>query len=54
MVKGLNIWKEYVAKFCDAIQSNLPNQDFMKSIGLRYLAAEDLIASLKKIMWIMA
>lgn len=42
--------KKDVAEFCEAIQSSLPNQDFIKSIGLRNVSAEELIAVLKKNM----
>jgi hypothetical protein len=42
--------KKDVAEFCEAIQSSLPNQDFIKSIGLRNISAEELIAVLKKNM----
>ena len=39
-----------IADFCSSVQHNLPNKDFMKSIGLGNLNAEDLITSLKRIM----
>lgn len=39
-----------VADFCEAASSNLPNQDFMKSIGLPSMKAYDVIVSLKRYM----
>ena len=42
--------KKDVADFCEAAKSNLPNQDFMKSIGLPSMKSYDIIESLKRYM----
>ena len=39
-----------IAAFIDIIQANLPNRDFMKSIGLKNIEPIDLIYSLKKFL----
>ncbi|MBR6141794.1 MAG: hypothetical protein IKQ37_08565 [Bacteroidaceae bacterium] len=39
-----------ISDFCNLVRDNLPNKDFMKSIGLRNMNAEGLIASLKQFM----
>lgn len=39
-----------VADFCEAATTNLPNQDFMKSIGLPFMKAYEIIESLKRYM----
>ena len=44
------VLKKDVADFCEAAASNLPNQDFMKSIGLPAMKAYDVIVSLKRYM----
>lgn len=36
-----------MASFFEAVITNLPNQDYMKSIGLRTISAEDVINALK-------
>lgn len=42
--------KRDMQEFCDSVKNNLPNQDFMKSVGLKNMIAESLIASLRKSM----
>lgn len=39
-----------ITEFCNMVQENLPNKDFMKSIGLRNMDAVELITSLKRHM----
>lgn len=39
-----------ITVFCHAVETNLPNQDFMKSIGLKNITAQTLMASLKRNM----
>lgn len=39
-----------LAEFCELVKNELLNQDFMKSIGLKGLSAEDLIGLLKTSM----
>lgn len=39
-----------VADFCEAATTNLPNQDFMKSIGLPSMKAYEILESLKRYM----
>lgn len=45
----VSLYKD-VAEFCDTVKDNLPNQDFMKSIGLPTMDATDVITSLKRNM----
>ena len=44
------ILQKDVADFCEAATSDLPNQDFMKSIGLPSMKAYEIIESLKRYM----
>ena len=39
-----------ITEFCETVMKDLPNKDFMKSVGLRNMDAEDLIAVLKRMM----
>lgn len=39
-----------MASFFETVKTNLPNHDFMKSIGLRNISAEDVMDALKTIM----
>ena len=38
------------SEFCETVMKDLPNKDFMKSVGFRNMDAEDLIAVLKRMM----
>ncbi len=42
--------KECMKHFCDLVSTDLPNMDFMKSIGLRTMEANVLLISLKRFM----
>ncbi|MBR6446186.1 MAG: hypothetical protein IKS94_07170 [Prevotella sp.] len=44
------VLKKDVVDFCEAVASNLPNQDFMKSIGLPSMKSYDIVESLKRYM----
>jgi len=44
------VLKKDIAEFCEAASLNLPNQDFMKSIGLPSMKSYDIVKSLKRYM----